>query len=130
MGAYLDESLVVLKNFLNWSLTDLVYISRIKYVDYGDISTQVYAYKISHACDAYHTIPYHTIPYHTIPYHTIPYHTIPYHTIPYHTIPYHTIPYHTIPTAYLSYYLTLFRKVVSKYCISMISISLNQIPIF
>jgi hypothetical protein len=98
MGAYLDESLVVLKNFLNWSLTDLVYISRKKYVDYGDISTQVYAYgKISHACDAYHTIPYHTIPYHTIPYHTIPYHTKPYHTIPYHTIPYHTIPYHTIP---------------------------------
>ncbi len=42
MGAHLDESLVVLKNLLNWSLTDLVYVSRWKNVaEYRDIPFQI-----------------------------------------------------------------------------------------
>ena len=41
MGEYLDESLVVLKNVLNWSLTDLVHVSKRINIDYTEIPSQI-----------------------------------------------------------------------------------------
>ena len=44
MGEYLDESLVVLKNVLKWSLTDLVYVPKRENIDYTKIPSQIQVY--------------------------------------------------------------------------------------
>ena len=44
MGEYVDESLVVLKNVLNWSLTDLVYVTEKENIEYAEISSQIQVY--------------------------------------------------------------------------------------
>jgi hypothetical protein len=44
MGEYVDESLVVSKNVLNWSLTDLVYVSEKENIDYAEIPSQIQVY--------------------------------------------------------------------------------------
>lgn len=41
MGSYLDESSVVLKNYLNWSITDVADASKKRNMDYGNISSAI-----------------------------------------------------------------------------------------